>query len=246
MIVREDRTYEVNYRYPDINWYGDEPGVYVVDETTPEGMALAEKIMMLFPYFDLVVEDGVLVDIVENPTLKDEYDQQIEDETNDITPIVTTKESLGLDKVDNTSDLDKPISNATQSALDLKVDKVAGKGLSTEDYTTAEKSKLAGIADGANKYVHPDKHPPTIIVQDANNRFMTDAERTKLAGLTNYNHPETHPASMITGLATVATTGSYNDLLNKPTETANKITVGASEPIVEDMEEGEIYFQYTL
>ena len=32
-----------------------------------------------------------------------------------------------------------------------------------------------------------------------------------------YTHPETHPASMITGLSTVATSGSYNDLTNKPT-----------------------------
>ena len=33
----------------------------------------------------------------------------------------------------------------TQSDLNTKVDKVTGKGLSTEDYTTAEKTKLAGI-----------------------------------------------------------------------------------------------------
>lgn len=39
--------------------------------------------------------------------------------------------------------------------LSGKVDKVTGKGLSTNDYTTAEKTKLAGIAEGANKYVHP-------------------------------------------------------------------------------------------
>lgn len=32
-----------------------------------------------------------------------------------------------------------------------------------------------------------------------------------------YEHPATHPASMITGLASVATSGSYNDLTNKPT-----------------------------
>lgn len=32
-----------------------------------------------------------------------------------------------------------------------------------------------------------------------------------------YTHPSTHAASMITGLATVATSGSYNDLSNKPT-----------------------------
>lgn len=35
------------------------------------------------------------------------------------------------------------------SALGNKVDKVTGKGLSTEDYTSAEKTKLAGIASGA-------------------------------------------------------------------------------------------------
>lgn len=39
--------------------------------------------------------------------------------------------------------------------LAKKVDKVSGKQLSTNDYTTAEKTKLAGIAEGANKYVHP-------------------------------------------------------------------------------------------
>ena len=59
------------------------------------------------------------------------------------------KTAVSLQNVDNTSDLDKPISTATQTALDGKVDKVTGKGLSTEDYTTAEKTKLAGIASGA-------------------------------------------------------------------------------------------------
>ena len=36
-----------------------------------------------------------------------------------------------------------------------KQDKVEGKGLSTEDYTTAEKTKLSGIAEGANNYTLP-------------------------------------------------------------------------------------------
>ncbi len=36
-----------------------------------------------------------------------------------------------------------------QPALDSKVDKITGKGLSTEDYTTSEKTKLGGIAAGA-------------------------------------------------------------------------------------------------
>lgn len=36
-----------------------------------------------------------------------------------------------------------------------KVDKVSGKGLSTNDYTTADKKKLDGIASGANNYTLP-------------------------------------------------------------------------------------------
>ena len=41
------------------------------------------------------------------------------------------------------------------NSMALKVDKVTGKGLSTEDYTSIEKSKLAGIADSANNYSLP-------------------------------------------------------------------------------------------
>lgn len=56
--------------------------------------------------------------------------------------------------------------NKTQvdKAIADKVDKVKGKQLSTEDYTTAEKTKLQGVADNANNYVHPttagNKHIP--------------------------------------------------------------------------------------
>ena len=39
--------------------------------------------------------------------------------------------------------------------LATKVDKVSGKGLSTNDYTTTEKNKLAGIAANANNYTLP-------------------------------------------------------------------------------------------
>ena len=45
--------------------------------------------------------------------------------------------------------------NKIVAKLTGKVDKVEGKGLSTNDYTTDEKNKLAGIDEGANKYTHP-------------------------------------------------------------------------------------------
>ena len=110
--------------------------------------------------------------------------------------------------------------------LGQKVDKVTGKGLSTEDYTTADKQKLAGIAAGANNYVHPSSHPATMITEDASHRFVTDTEKSawsgkadktaasasaaglmsaadkqKLdgvaAGANKYVHPDSHPATMI-------------------------------------------------
>ena len=44
---------------------------------------------------------------------------------------------------------------ALEALVGDKVTKEAGKGLSTNDYTTAEKNKLAGIAVGANNYTLP-------------------------------------------------------------------------------------------
>ena len=62
--------------------------------------------------------------------------------------------------------------------LVTKVDKVTGKGLSTEDFTTALLTKLNGITPGANAYVHPSSHPATMIVEDATHRFATDTEKS--------------------------------------------------------------------
>lgn len=51
--------------------------------------------------------------------------------------------------------------------------------------------------------------------------LMSSTDKVKLNGIADnanyYIHPSTHPASMISGLATVAKSGSYNDLTNKPT-----------------------------
>ena len=45
--------------------------------------------------------------------------------------------------------------SSVTTALAKKVDVVSGKGLSTNDYTTDEKNKLADIETGANKYTLP-------------------------------------------------------------------------------------------
>lgn len=64
----------------------------------------------------------------------------------DIPTVDTTLSSTSTNPVQN---------KVINTALSNKVDKVSGKGLSTNDYTTAEKNKLAGIASGANNYTLP-------------------------------------------------------------------------------------------
>lgn len=124
----------------------------------------------------------------------------------------------------NTNNTNRFVSDADKINWNNKVTKVTGKGLSSNDYTSVEKTKLNGIATGANKYIHPTSHPANIITQDASHRFVSDAEKTnwsnkanksdlssndytnaeksKLAGIqtgaNNYAHPANHSAAIIT------------------------------------------------
>lgn len=72
----------------------------------------------------------------------------------DLTPYLT-KEDAGKTYAAKATTLegygitDAYTKTAANTELDKKVDKVTGKGLSTNDYTTAEKTKLTGIATGA-------------------------------------------------------------------------------------------------
>ena len=70
------------------------------------------------------------------------------------TQINANKSAIATLNGDNTTDGSvakavKDAQDALQANIDTKVDKVSGKGLSTNDYTTAEKNKLSGIAAGA-------------------------------------------------------------------------------------------------
>jgi len=73
-----------------------------------------------------------------------------------------------------------------KSKLATKVDKIDGKGLSANDYTTTEKSKLSGIEAGANKYTHPTSGVTagtyTQIKVDADGHVLTGSNPTTLSG----------------------------------------------------------------
>ena len=68
---------------------------------------------------------------------------------------------------------------ATGAALDGKVDKETGKGLSSNDYTTVEKNKLAGIAEGAQVNVL-EAIEVTTGSTDANNTAAITGKTAKL------------------------------------------------------------------
>lgn len=97
-----------------------------------------------------------------NMDIIDEALKAINDKTSNIeVPVTSVNTKTGdvvLKAIDIKASDDKTVEeklaeNSTQMAEleQNKVDKIAGKGLSTNDYTTTEKNKLAGIEAGARK-----------------------------------------------------------------------------------------------
>lgn len=136
-----------------------------------------------------------------------EYDGHIKDFAN---PHKTTKEQVGLGNVDNTSDKSKPVSDAQAKAIaavqsNLDDEATARAGADSELQTNITKNAsdittLRNDVDGLGDQVSDieGKIPGNA---STSNQLATKADVTGLE----------------TSLATVATTGSYNDLGDKPT-----------------------------
>lgn len=96
--------------------------------------------------------------------------------------------------------------NEVNSQLVAKVDKEDGKGLSSEDYTTEEKQKLANLDDTIKQSV---------------NELQVEVTKKQdiIVDLKNIREGASKGATSVqpSSLAKVATSGSYNDLSDKPT-----------------------------
>ena len=134
------------------------------------------------------------------------------------------------------------------TALDTKVDKVEGKGLSTEDYLTLDKTKVNNLNEVLENAVLNTTATGSTITLDKRNLvtgvldnvelsipvsttdlagLMLPADKIKLNGIAanaevnvNADWNATKGDALILNkpiLATVATSGSYNDLTGKPT-----------------------------
>lgn len=101
--------------------------------------------------------------------------------------------------------------DALMAATSNKVDKVEGKGLSTNDYTAADKKKLDGIAEGANKYVHPTNTARTSglykITVDTYGH-VTAATKVTKADITAFGIPSQDTTYNIFGAASASAAGT--------------------------------------
>ena len=203
-----------------------------------------------------------------------------------------SKGDVGLGNVDNTSDANKPISNATQTALNKKanisdlgdlayldsltasdvgalpsdttipsieglakqsdvdglttrvgnlesgkVDKINGKGLSTNDYTTAEKNKLASLEDYDDSVVKSDIEAlesgkvDKVTGKGLSTNDFTNAYKNKLDGLSPYD--DTQVKSDISSLSTnKADKSSVTAIDGRVTTIEGKIPTLASQEFV--------------
>lgn len=165
------------------------------------------------------LSDGLRAEIERATTKETELEGAITTHINDTNnPHNVTKEQVGLGKVDNTTDLEKPISVATQAALDTKADKT---------YVDAQLDTKAPIDSPVFKGNPQVENPPA--PNDSSNRIPSTAwvnETIKNsvsdgleAHITDYNNPHRVTAEQV---------GSYtkeetNNLLSNKADLVNGI-----------------------
>lgn len=124
--------------------------------------------------------------------------------------------------------------SSVQTALDSKVNAQAGKGLSTNDYTTAEKQKLSGIAAGAQVNTVTSVAGKTgavaltlsDVADTVTKKSMTADERAKLSGIAE------GATKTIVDAALSAT--STNPVQNKAVKAALDAKANKNAPIIQN------------
>ena len=151
-----------------------------------------------------------VADLIEGLVSDATFNEHVNNKNN---PHSVTKAQVGLGNVDNTSDNDKPISAAAQSALDKKVDKVAGKSLIND----TEITRLAGMKDGANK-VEASTNNGKIIIDGT--EVSVYAESKDVVHDEDYHHVSVSAVDGVTA----------NDVTYKYDDTALSERISAIEP----------------
>lgn len=175
---------------------------------------------------DLAVTDAsdfaLSVFLLENP---DElsFMRVLSDGYAELRTVTETKNDLALQNVDNTSDANKPISTATQAALNLKADKSitvsAGTGLTGGGDLSANRTLSVNFGTTAGTVAEGNHTHANATVSNAG--FMSAADKTKLDGiataatanqadaylLDRANHTGTQAHTTVTGLNVAVPSG---------------------------------------
>lgn len=182
-----------------------------------------------------VATSGNYADLSNKPNIPANPVSSVAGRTGDVT---LSKSDVGLANVDNTSDLAKPVSTATQTALNAKANTSSLAAVATSGSYNDLIDKPTGGGSGAVSSVAGRTGDVTLTKSDVGlsnvdntadtAKPVSTATQTALNGKANTAH--THSQSDVTGLttalagkadssslATVATSGSYTDLINKPT-----------------------------
>lgn len=187
--------------------------------------------------------DNVIVDVSTGETLSTRLAKMLTDISGATTPSeVDAKISAAIDKLvdgapatyDTLKEIadyiasDQTVTEALNTAIAGKVDKVTGKGLSTNDFTAALKTKLDGIAAGATK----------VAKSSSNGNILVNGAEVGV-----YTHPTT------AGNKHIPTGGAAGEVLTYGGSSgtavwaapATQIRSGASVP--SDLKEGELFLQ---
>ena len=126
-------------------------------------------------------------------------------------------------------------SNKTNTLLNGKVDKVAGKELSTNDYTDADKTKLEGIAEGAEVNVQSDWNQTNSAQDDyiknkpsAEEQTVTDTFSTVNGGLLSECKVNLSPVQDLHGYDHPWVGGSRKNLLPMTVDNIKALNTGGT------------------
>ena len=143
--------------------------------------------------------EGTAYEGSKGKALKDSFDAHAANQSN---PHNVTKEQVGLGNVENLAPADLPVSTATQTALDKKVDKVEGSSL-VEDTEIAKLKGLsdqstidAAIADAKKAGTDADNHLKAITGQTSG-IYVPNEESEYISGATSLNDADKLLAAQI-------------------------------------------------
>lgn len=157
--------------------------------------------------------------------------------------------SVDLSAYQRTADADDKYYTKTSATTDLakKVDVVSGKGLSANDYTTAEKNKLAGVAEGANNYTLPIATADTLggIKIGANLTITSDGALSAVQGKLDTSPFETKTNAANTYLSKTSFNSTIANYALKSDITAAVINRGSVDSYADlpstDQKNGDMY-----